>query len=171
MRCFAFERGGYIYLDEASILEVACRVADKEFAFGLMATGPCLAAPFWTFDAYRAEDAQICKNLFVNHSFLVVFNLHLISLLPQMISNFGFEINPIRLDSVFPFGWIRRFHSVRFEQCEKIQGYKLIVVRKIHGYLISRDVRHIRGWNVSIQVSMHRKAVLLSFVCREIRNF
>ena len=104
MRRLALECGGDVYLNETPVLEVACRVADKKFALGLMTTGSCLAAPFRAFNAYCAKDVQIRENLRVDYSFLVSFNLHPIGLSPRIISNFWLEINHVRSDFGFSFG-------------------------------------------------------------------
>lgn len=104
MRRFPFECGRNVDLDKATILEVASRISDKKFAFGMMSACPCLAAPFRPFNAYSAEDTQIRKNFCVDGSFLVSLNLHLIHLWARMISNFRLVSNFIRLDLAFPFG-------------------------------------------------------------------
>ena len=104
----------WLNLNEAVVLEVARRIADKKFAFGLTAAGPCLAAPFRVFDAYCAENAQIRKNLRVNYPFPVALNFHLTFFLMGKVSSFGVGANPIRSDFVFSFGQIRKGCKVCF---------------------------------------------------------
>ena len=53
-------------------------------------------------------------------------------------------------DSGYPSILLLKIQCYNMILLLKIQGCKLIVELKIHGYLISRDVCHIRGGNVSI---------------------